>query len=127
MVKLIPDLTPLLARPVIGTDVPMASTAPNNDLQQALQPDVESTGSSKSVFSKRVLLVALLIGVVCAVEIGHRIMYNQDYDGDGHISAGEMTSCIAGFFTSCGKVDFDCPCNGGCPCDFNGDWDHGGR
>jgi len=82
----------------------MSSSAPNNDLQAALQPVSDTapgTSSTSRVFSKRVLLLAASVGVVCAVEIGHRMMYNQDYDGDGHISTGEMLSCQAGFFSSC--------------------------
>jgi hypothetical protein len=82
----------------------MASSVPSNDLHAALQPASDAapvTSSTARVFSKRVLLLAASVGVVCAVEIGHRMMYNQDYDGDGHVSAGEMLSCQAGFFRSC--------------------------
>lgn len=81
---------------------PMASA--NNDLEVALQPDAEAPASSRSTpFSKRALLLAASVGVgvVCAVEIGHRMLYAHDTDGDGHVSAGEMMSCTSSFFSSC--------------------------
>jgi hypothetical protein len=94
----------------------MSSTIELNEVLAA-QDEQNDAPTPWSKFSKRAMLAVAFLGVVGTAAVIRGVVYAQDTDGDGVVSFGEMMSCNANFWSSCSDApDYDCPCNGGCPC-----------
>ena len=96
----------------------MTNQTNNDGLNEALAVEETDTPTpSWTKVSKRVVICVSLLGFVGVAALVRRAATATDTDGDGIVSFHEMMSCSANFWSSCSDApNYDCMCNGGCPC-----------